>query len=275
MSTTVRLKHQLMNISVPRIMGIINVTPDSFYANSRATSLSEVMCRAERMLNEGADILDIGAQSTRPNAVMLSAVEEWKRLENVLPTLFSSFPQAVISIDTFHSSVARKAVDAGATMVNDVSGGQLDEAMFTTVADLRVPYILMHSRGNAKTMQSLTHYSDVVDEVIRFFHQRIDALRRLGHTDVIVDPGFGFAKTPAQSFTLLRSLDQFAVLDVPILAGISRKSMIYKTLGVTPDEALHGTTALHMWCLSHGVRILRVHDVAAARHAVEMYKHLC
>lgn len=275
MEATINVSGVLMSLKDPKVMGIINVTPDSFYENSRVSSKDALLAKVDDMLNEGADILDIGAQSTRPGAQILTEEEEWARLEKVLPSLFSHFPNAIVSIDTFYASVARKAVDQGAAIINDVSGGNLDAQMFSTVADLSVPYILMHSRGNAKTMQSLTVYDDLVEDVVRYFNVKIDALRRLGHTDIIVDPGFGFAKTPQQSFTLLRALDHLSILDLPMLAGVSRKSMVYKTLGVQPEDALHGTTAIHMWCLLHGVRILRVHDVAAAKHVVEMYKQLC
>ncbi len=272
---TINASGYLMSLKHPMVMGIINVTPDSFYAGSRVSSADEVVDKADAMLREGADMLDLGAQSTRPGAQIISEKDEWERLSNVLPRLIKAFPQAVISIDTFYASVARKAVECGVSIVNDVSGGRMDEKMFSTVAELRVPYILMHSRGNAQTMQALTNYDDVVEDVLRFFHQKIDALRRLGHSDIIVDPGFGFAKTPQQSFDLLRAIDALSILDVPMLAGVSRKSMVYKTLGVQPEDALHGTTALHMWCLLQGVRILRVHDVTAAKHVVEMHKQLC
>ncbi|MCH8546474.1 MAG: dihydropteroate synthase [Cryomorphaceae bacterium] len=266
---------RLLDIQQPLIMGIINVTPDSFYKGSRAETQKDVLHKAKEMLEQGADILDLGAQSTRPNATILTAEEEWKRLSEVIPLLISTYPDAVLSVDTFYADVAERAINAGAAIVNDVSGGALDKRMFSMVAELRVPYIMMHSRGNAQTMQSMTQYDDVVEEVIRFFYERVDQLRRLGQTDIIIDPGFGFAKTVDQSFKLLKHIEALSVLQLPILAGVSRKSMIYKSLGVTPDEALHGTTALHMWCLSHGVRILRVHDVTAAKHAVEMYKRLC
>ncbi len=271
----ININGRLLDTQQPLIMGIINVTPDSFYAGSRAASDKEVLQKAADMLEQGADILDIGGQSTRPNASILSAEEEWKRLSSVIPLLTSTFPDAVLSIDTFHADVAEKAVNSGVAIVNDVSGGGQDERMFPLVADLRVPYIMMHSRGNAQTMQSLTQYEDVVEEVVRFFYERVDKLRRLGHSDIIIDPGFGFAKTVDQSFELLKHIDALSVLQLPILAGVSRKSMVYKSLGVSAEDALHGTTALHMWCLSHGVRILRVHDVMAAKHAVEMYKRVC
>ncbi|MCC5917913.1 MAG: dihydropteroate synthase [Cryomorphaceae bacterium] len=271
---TIRLNNRLLDLSTPRVMGIINVTPDSFYSGSRKTSQREIFDKAEQMISEGVDILDIGGQSTRPGAQLLSEVEEWDRLRDVLPDLRKSFPDVGISLDTFYAGVAKRGADEGVDIINDVSGGNLDAEMFDVVGQLRLPYILMHSRGNAQTMTDQTEYDNVVEDVISDLHQKVYKLRHIGVADIILDPGFGFAKTTAQSFEIMANLNAFHIFGLPILVGISRKSMVYKTLGVEPEESLHGTTALHFWCISRGVCILRVHDVRPAKDAIKMYMAL-
>jgi dihydropteroate synthase len=253
-------------------MGILNVTPDSFYAGSRLQDNDEILDRASAMIRDGADILDIGGYSTRPGAEMVSPEEETSRVVNAIQLLTQRHPDVHISVDTFRSVVARKAVEAGAAMVNDVSGGEMDQAMFETVADLRVPYILMHMRGTPQTMSTMTLYDNLLKSVADYFHQKIDQLRRLGVHDVIIDPGFGFAKTPEQNFELLRRLSYFTIFELPILVGLSRKSMIWKTLETNADNALNGTTALHMLALTNGARLLRVHDVREARECIALFQ---
>ncbi|GAA4465284.1 dihydropteroate synthase [Nibrella saemangeumensis] len=254
-------------------MGILNITPDSFYSGSRVGA-EQVVEMAERMLAEGATFLDVGGYSTRPGAAELSADEEADRVLPVIEAILANFPEALISVDTYRASVAQQAVTAGACLVNDVSGGRLDPAMFQTVADLGVPYVLMHMRGTPQTMAQLTQYQDVVTDVIDELQTPLAALRGLGLKDIILDPGFGFAKTPAQNFQLLNQLDAFQVFDEPLLVGLSRKSTIWRTLSITPEEALNGTTVLNTVALLKGAAILRVHDVKEAVEAVQLMAHV-
>ncbi len=253
-------------------MGIINLTPDSFFAGSRKPVVDDAVKQAEKMLKEGATFLDLGAYSSRPGADDISVQEEMDRLLPVVVGVAKNFPDAVLSIDTFRSMVAETAISAGAHVINDISGGQLDEKMFATVAKLKVPYILMHMKGNPKTMTELANYDDVFNEVVDYFTVRIHQLRQLGVNDIIIDPGFGFAKKPEHGYVLLKRLNEFKQLGLPILAGVSRKKMIYGTLGITADEALNGTTVLNTIALVKGASILRVHDV---KEAVEAIKLLC
>ena len=253
------------------VMGIINATPDSFYSGSRTPQPDGVALRARRLLDEGADCLDIGGYSSRPGADDISAEEEYGRLAMALEQVRNVAPDAIISVDTFRASVARRCIeDWGVQIINDIAGGTLDPEMFATVADLGVAYILMHMRGNPTTMNSLTDYADVTSEVISDLSFRIAELRQLGVADIIVDPGFGFAKTVEQNFTLLRELKHFRMLGAPILAGLSRKSMIWRTLGSTPAESLNGTSVHNTIALMNGADILRVHDVAEARQCVAL-----
>jgi len=252
-------------------MGIINITPDSFYAASRKISIEGAVQQAEKMLNEGATFLDLGAYSSRPGAEDISLQEEMDRLLPVVEVIADSYPDAVLSIDTFRATIAEAAINAGAHIVNDISGGQLDENMFATVARLQVPYILMHMRGNPQNMNKMTGYEDVFAEVYDYFVDRSQQLKALGVHDVIIDPGFGFAKMPADSYTLMNRLEGFNILQLPLLAGVSRKSMIYGKLEITADEALNGTTALNAIALMKGANILRVHDVKEAVEAVEVF----
>lgn len=267
---TLNCKGRLLVVDKPLVMGIINTTPDSFYEGSRFTVMDEILRQAEKMLKDGASILDIGGQSTRPGSSQVSADEEAERVVNVIRTLSLHFPDAIISIDTYSSRVAAMAVDAGACMVNDVSGGNLDEAMLQTVASLNVPYVCMHTKGTPETMQQLAVYEDVTREVLDHFIAKIAQCRKAGIKDVIIDPGFGFAKNSKHNFELLRNLSAFRMLDCPLLAGLSRKSTIYKTLGTDAKGALNGTTVLNTIALLNGANILRVHDVKEAVEAVSL-----
>ena len=253
------------------MMGILNVTPDSFYANSRLSSTNAVVQKAATMLADGADLLDVGGYSTRPGAAQVSVQEETDRVIPAIEAILQHFPEAVISVDTFRADVAEAAVQAGAAIINDVGGGTLDAAMFETVARLQVPYILMHMRGTPETMSSLTDYDDVVLDVFDDLQHKVAALTRLGVKDIILDPGFGFAKTIDQNFELLNRLDTFRMLELPILAGLSRKSMTYKSLGIDQSEALAGTIALNTFALTKGADILRVHDVKEAKQTIQLY----
>ncbi|WP_342667266.1 dihydropteroate synthase [Adhaeribacter aquaticus] len=253
-------------------MGILNVTPDSFFEGSRIKGSDSLLSRAEKMLEEGATMLDVGGYSSRPGAAEISVKEEETRVVPAIRTLRKTFPDCLISIDTFRASIAELAIKEGANIINDISGGELDEAMFNTAARLKVPYILMHMRGTPQNMTSLTQYDDIVLELTTYFEQKVAALHALGVTDVILDPGFGFAKTIDQNYELLRRLDDFKILGLPILVGLSRKSMTYKTLGIDAAEALAGTIALNTIALMYGANILRVHDVKEAVQTVKLFK---
>ncbi len=266
---TLNCKGKLLLLDQPIVMGIINLTPDSFYAGSRR-NLEEAVQQVGKMIGQGAAIVDIGGQSTRPGAEIIGADAEADRVIPVIEAIIQSYPNAVISIDTFHALFAAKAVAAGASIVNDISGGQLDKNMLATVGTLQVPYICTHTKGTPATMQSLATYADVVQEVLDYFIQRTEACRLAGINDVIIDPGFGFAKTIAHNFTLLKNLSVFKITGKPILLGISRKATVYKTLGTTPEEALNGTTVLNTIGLLNGAHILRVHDVKEAVEAVKL-----
>jgi dihydropteroate synthase len=268
---TLNCKGRLLVVDKPLVMGIINTTPDSFYSGSRQQAVDEVLSKAEKMLTDGATILDIGGQSTRPGSEKLSADEELKRVIAPIETISKNFPEAFISIDTYYSKVAEQAVAAGASIVNDISAGSIDAAMIEIVAALKVPYVLMHMQGTPQTMQQHPNYENVTKEVLDFLIKKVNELRKAGITDVIVDPGFGFGKTIAHNFELLRNLSVFKMLICPVLLGISRKSTIYKTLGVTADESLNGTTALNTIGLMNGASILRVHDVKEAVEIIKLF----
>lgn len=269
---TLNVRGTLVDLSQPAVMGILNVTPDSFYAGSRVAHLDEVVRRAGEMLGHGATFLDVGGYSSRPGADDISPEEELGRVVPAVEAVRKAFPQALISVDTFRAGVARAAVAAGAGMVNDISGGTLDAEMFGTVASLQIPYVLMHMRGTPQTMTSYTQYEDLPRDVFGYFVRKIFALRQLGVKDIVLDLGFGFAKTPDQNYQLLRHWDSFKSLGLPMLAGLSRKSMIYKKLGIPVAEALNGTTVLNTIALSKGAAILRVHDVKEAVQAVRLYR---
>jgi len=268
---TLNCKGRILVIDKPIVMGIINATPDSFFVGSRFNSAEEIAAEAEKMLNDGADILDIGGQSTRPGSELISADEEIERVIPAIKAIIEKNPESFISIDTFYSKVAAAAVNAGASIVNDISAGSMDNKMIATVAELKVPYILMHMKGTPQTMQLNAIYENVILEVLDHFISKKHELQKAGITDIIIDPGFGFAKTIDQNFELLKNLTVFKMLDKAILLGISRKSTIYKTLGVNADEALNGTTVLNTIGLMNGASILRVHDVKEARETIKLY----
>lgn len=269
---TLRVQGRLIDFYTPRIMGIVNVTPDSFYGGSRYQHPDSILPTVETMLREGADFIDVGGYSSRPKAVDIPVQEELNRVVPVIQLLKKNFPEAVISIDTFRSAVADAALQEGADIVNDISGGSLDDAMFALVAKWKVPYIMMHMRGTPQTMASLTQYENLTKEVIDYFHQKIADLHRLGVVDIVIDPGFGFAKTIEQNFGLLKTLPDLQILGKPMLVGLSRKSMIWKTLQTDPEKALNGTTALNTIALLRGANILRVHDVKEAAEVVKLIK---
>ena len=270
--TTLNCRGKLLSLDTPLVMGILNVTPDSFYPGSRLNSTEEALERARIMLSEGADILDIGGYSTRPGAADISSQEEQDRLIPAIEAIVKEFPDAILSLDTFRADVAEASIQAGAAIVNDVSGGTLDDKMFETVAQLQVPYILMHMRGTPQTMQSMANYSNVTIEVLDELQQQVAKLTRLGVNDIILDPGFGFAKTTEHNFELLNRLEDLRILGLPVLAGMSRKSMVYKTLGIHQTDALTGTIVVNTIALMKGAAILRVHDVKETKQTIELYK---
>lgn len=268
---SLNLRGRLVTIDRPWVMGIINITPDSFYSGSRVTDEAVLVDRVHAMLADGADVLDIGACSTRPGSASVDACGEMERLQWALAVIRREAPNAILSIDTYRADVACRCVEEwGADIINDISGGTIDPAMFDTMARLHVPYVLMHMRGTPETMASLTDYDNVTAEVLEWLARRIDELRQLGVADVIVDPGFGFAKTLEQNFEMLARLDAFHALEAPLLVGVSRKRMIYMPLACTADEALIGTTVINTIALEHGAHFLRVHDVKAAAEAVKL-----
>lgn len=269
-STTLNAGGKLLDLSIPKVMGILNITPDSFYDGGQHNTVDTALFQAEKLLAAGADILDIGAYSSRPGALVVTASEELARILPVVQAIASRFPESVLSIDTFRADVAKASVEAGAHIINDISGGSLDERLFATVAALQVPYILMHMRGTPSTMQRFTDYQDVVSDVSLFFGRQIAVLRALGVKDILLDPGFGFAKTLAQNYELLHRMEELHVFGLPLLGAISRKSMIYKKLGIEPSEALNGTTVLNTVLLTKGAKLLRVHDVKAAKEAITL-----
>ena len=271
---TLNCNGKLIDLSTPKVMGILNVTPDSFYDGGKFKNDTCFLSHAERLLNEGATFVDIGAYSSKPGADFVSETEELNRLIPIVRLVLDAFPETPISIDSFRSNVINESIQAGAAMVNDISGGQLDPLMFETVGKLGVPYILMHMRGTPQTMQQMTSYANVTKEVYTYFTERIELAKKHQIKDIIIDLGFGFSKTLEQNFKLLESLDFFRNLDLPILAGISRKSMIYKTLDTSAEHALNGTTALHMIALEKGAKLLRVHDVKEAIECVKLHRAL-
>ena len=274
-TTYINVKGQLMDLSQPKVMGILNVTPDSFYAESRLQTEKEIILRLQEMENEGASILDIGAYSSRPNAQHISIEEEMERLRNCLTLVNKECPNAIVSIDTFRADIAKMCVEEyGAAMINDISAGNMDKQMFATIAQLGVPYIIMHMQGTPQDMQSAPHYDNLLKEVFYYFSEKISKLRDLGVKDIILDPGFGFGKTLEHNYQLMNHLEEFSTFELPLLVGISRKSMIHKLLGTSPEEALNGTTALNTISLLKGANILRVHDVKAAVEAVNIVEKM-
>lgn len=263
---------RIMEIDKPIVMGIINVSPDSFYKESTANSIDEILHLAEKMLQEGATILDIGGQSTKPGSNDVGIKEQLVRVIPAIKAISARYPECFISIDTFHAKVAAAAVDAGAIMVNDISAGSLDDKMIKTVASLKVPYVVMHMKGTPATMQQHTHYEDMLLDILEFFIQKTNECVKAGIKDIIIDPGFGFAKNIDQNFKLLKNLSIFKILQKPMLAGLSRKSSIYKTLGILPEEAKNGTTVLNTLAIQNGANILRVHDVKEAMETIQLLK---
>lgn len=270
---TLNIKGTLVPLTRPKVMGILNVTPDSFYAGSRKQTEIAIEERIEEIVSEGGDWIDIGGYSSRPDATEVSEEEEMCRLEDALRIVGKRYPNVPVSVDTFRSGIARRCVEEfGVAMVNDISGGELDPRMFQTVADLKVPYVLMHMRGTPQTMQQYTDYEDLMEDILLYFARKVQQLRLLGVNDIILDPGFGFSKTLEQNYLLMRQLENLKVFELPLLVGVSRKSMIYRCLGNTPADSLNGTTVLNTYALLQGVDILRVHDV---KQAVEVVRILC
>ena len=264
----------LIDLSTPKVMGILNVTPNSFYDGGKHKEINSIIHQVDKMLSEGADFIDIGAYSSKPSAEFVSEEEEIKRLVPIVKSLVETFPNIVLSVDTFRAQVAKASVENGVAMVNDIAAGLLDDKMLETVAELKVPYIMMHMRGNPQTMQSLTDYNDIVKEMIFYFSERIQKAKSFGISDIVIDPGFGFAKTLEQNYEVLHKMELFEMLELPILAGISRKSMIYKVLESSPQEALNGTSVLNTIALQKGAKILRVHDVKEAVECIKLVSKL-
>lgn len=272
---TLNIKGELISLEEPLVMGILNVTPDSFYEGSRKQTETDIRNRIEEILQEGGRIIDLGGYSSRPDAQDVSPEEEMERLCLALRILRDEYPKAMVSVDTFRADIARRCVEEyGAAIINDISGGELDAAMFPTIADLHIPYIIMHMRGTPKTMQQHCDYQNLTADILLYFSKKIEQLHLMGVNDIIIDPGFGFSKTLEQNYELMRHLADFSLFEKPLLVGISRKSMIYKLLGGTPAESLNGTTVLNTYALLNGANILRVHDVKAAVEAVRIFKQL-
>jgi dihydropteroate synthase len=271
---TINCKGHLIDLTTPKVMGILNVTPDSFYDGGKFSSDAALLNQVEKMLLEGATFIDIGGQSSKPNAEIVSVNEELSRLVPVVDLLLKNFPDIVLSIDTFNSMVAKACIENGAALINDISAGSLDDKMFETIAQLQVPCVMMHMRGNPQTMQGQTDYDDLVKEMLFYFSEKVAKARSFGINDLIIDPGFGFAKKLDQNFELLQKLDLFQLLELPLLVGFSRKSMIYKTLETTAEKALNGTSVLNTIALTKGAKILRVHDVKEAVECVQLYNQL-
>jgi dihydropteroate synthase len=271
---TLNINGRLIELNTPRIMGVLNVTPDSFFDGGKYSSETAIVTHSEKMLSEGADFIDIGGYSSRPGAADISLEEECHRVVSTIDTVLKNFPGTIISVDTFRSRVAEAAVDAGAVMINDIAGGNLDPEMLSTVSRLRVPYIVMHMKGNPQNMKEHSSYNNLMKELIDYFHYKIDTLRRLDVKDIVIDPGFGFAKSIAQNFTVLNNLEKLSILGKPVLVGLSRKSLIWKSLKIDPEHAMNGTTALNAIALLKGADILRVHDVKEAKEVVKLYTSL-
>ncbi|MEC5166962.1 dihydropteroate synthase [Flavobacterium sp. PL11] len=271
---TINCKGTLVDLSTPKVMGILNITPNSFYDGGKYKNEVEILSQVEKMLQEAADIIDIGAYSSKPNADFVSEKEEISRIIPVVDLVMQHFPETYISIDTFRSEVAKASIESGAAIINDISAGKLDHKMFEIIGKYNVPYIMMHMRGNPLTMQSMTNYEDIVKEILFYFSERVAQARTFGINDIIVDPGFGFAKTLDQNYEVLKKIELFKMLELPLLAGVSRKSMIYKMTNGTSESALNGTTVLNTVALTKGAKILRVHDVKEAVECVILYNKI-
>lgn len=264
-------KGQLIDLSIPKVMGILNVTPNSFFDGGKYKNETEIISQVDKMLSEGATFIDIGAYSSKPSAEFVTEQEEIERIVPVIKLILKHFPETLLSIDTFRAAVAKASIESGAAIINDIAAGELDDKMFEVIAKYNVPYIMMHMRGNPQTMQSLTQYDDIVKEMLFYFSEKVKHARSLGINDLILDPGFGFAKTTDQNYEVLQKMELFNLLELPVLAGVSRKSMIYKTLGNTAQEALNGTTVINTIALTKGAKILRVHDVKEAVECVTLF----
>ncbi|MFH6967147.1 dihydropteroate synthase [Flavobacterium sp. FlaQc-28] len=271
---TINCKGELIDLSIPKVMGILNVTPNSFFDGGKYKDEEDIISQVGKMLSEGASFIDIGAYSSKPSAEFVSEQEEIDRIVPAVELILKHFPQALLSIDTFRAEVAKASIESGAAIVNDIAAGELDNKMLDVIAKYNVPYIMMHMRGNPQTMQSLTQYDDIVKEMLFYFSEKVQKARSLGINDLILDPGFGFAKTTDQNYEVMQKMELFNLLELPVLAGISRKSMIYKTLDITPHEALNGTTFLNTIALTKGAKILRVHDVKEAVECVTLFNKL-
>lgn len=265
---------QLIDLSSSKVMGILNLTPNSFYDGGKFTEEKAILLQVEKMINDGATFIDIGGNSSKPNAEFVTEEEELNRVVPMIQKIVKEFPSVILSIDSFRSKVAFESVQNGVAIVNDISAGSLDNQMMQTVAQLKVPYIMMHMKGNPQTMQSLAQYENLVKELLFYFSEKVAQARCLGINDIIVDPGFGFAKTIANNFELMQKLELLQMLELPLLVGVSRKSMIYKTLNTSSENALNGTTALNMFALTKGAKILRVHDVKEAVECVKLYNKI-
>ena len=274
MQMTINCRGTLIDLALPKVMGILNVTPNSFFDGGKYADEKSLLSQVEKMLTEGATFIDIGAYSSKPSAEFVSETEETERLIPIVKTVLKHFPETLISVDTFRANVAKAGIENGACIINDIAAGSLDENMMKTVAELQVPYIMMHMKGNPQTMQILAQYENVTKEVVFYFSEKIAQARSLGINDLIIDPGFGFAKTLEQNFEVMNNLELFQMLDLPILVGISRKSMIYKTLDTSAEFALNGTTVLNTIALQKGSNILRVHDVKEAIECVKLHQSL-
>ncbi|MFB3387156.1 dihydropteroate synthase [Flavobacterium sp. LAR06] len=271
---TINCKGQLIDLSIPKVMGILNVTPNSFFDGGKYKNEEEIIAQAGKMLSEGATFIDIGAYSSKPSAEFVTEAEEIERIVPVIKLLLKHFPEALLSIDTFRAEVAKASIESGAAIINDIAAGELDDKMFDLIAAYNVPYIMMHMRGNPQTMQTLTQYDDIVKEMLFYFSEKVKKARSLGINDLILDPGFGFSKTTDQNYEVLQKMELFNLLDLPVLAGVSRKSMIYKTLNNTAQDALNGTTVLNTIALAKGAKILRVHDVKEAMECVTLFEKM-
>lgn len=270
----INCKGQLIDLSIPKVMGILNVTPNSFFDGGKYKNEDEIISQVDKMLSEGATFIDIGAYSSKPSAEFVTEQEEIDRIVPAIKLILKHFPEALLSIDTFRAEVAKASIESGAAIINDIAAGELDDKMVDVIAKYNVPYIMMHMRGNPQTMQSLTQYDDIVKEMLFYFSEKVKKARSLGINDLILDPGFGFAKTTDQNYEVLQKMELFNVLELPVLVGISRKSMIYKTLNNTAQEALNGTTFLNTIALTKGAKILRVHDVKEATECVTLFEKM-
>jgi len=270
----INCKGQLIDLSSPKLMGILNVTPNSFFDGGKYKNEEEIISQVDKMLSEGATFIDIGAYSSKPSAEFVTEAEEIERIVPVIELILKQFPEALLSIDTFRAEVAKASIESGAAIINDIAAGELDDKIFDVIAEYNVPYIMMHMRGNPQTMQTLTQYDDIVKEMLFYFSEKVKRARSLGINDLILDPGFGFAKTTDQNYEVLQKMELFNLLELPVLTGVSRKSMIYKTLGNTAQDALNGTTVLNTIALTKGAKILRVHDVKEAMECVTLFEKM-